>query len=76
MCINCAFLFLSSPFVSPLLLSVSTLYCHPFAFLFFSPGKESVAVKSTFQKFQLLFANNSNILFIKKKKYFPAPVSW
>lgn len=28
-----------------------------------SPGKESVAVKSTFQKFLLLFGNNGNILF-------------
>lgn len=39
-----------------------TLYCHPSP-LPVSPGKESVALKSTFQKFLLLFANNVNILF-------------
>lgn len=60
-CFPFPFLLLLSPYCA-VCIFLFTLDCHPSP-CSFSPSKESVAVKSTFQKFLLLFANNGNILF-------------
>ena len=60
-CFPFPFLLLLSPYCA-VCIFLFTLNCHPSPSSF-SSSKESVAVKSTFQKFLLLFANNGNILF-------------